>query len=252
MPSTPASVPALPRVAIVGLGAFGRFAQRLLSRHLPVVGLDLLADPAAAASLADCPVVVLAVPFAALAGLAEAIAPHLSPGCIVVDVCSIKQRPMALLRQRLPAHVALVATHPLFGPHSGRDGVAGLKVAFCTPRQRPGTRIAAFLRHCLGLKVFWLTPADHDRQMAHVQGLSHLIARALSAMDLPDLTLGTESYRHLVTMRDLLATDSPELFRTITRDNAEAAAVIARFAAELNRLTATVLDGRGGSGPATC
>ena len=48
----------------------------------------------------------------------------------------------------------VVATHPLFGPQSARDGIAGLKVAVCPIRGRRGARVAVFfLRERLRLNV---------------------------------------------------------------------------------------------------
>lgn len=133
-----------PQLGIIGFGAFGQLMVRELHPHFPLVAHDPAPDRAAAARygvtlvglerVARCPVVVLAVPVAQLAGCIAAIAPHLAPGALVLDVGSVKSGPAALLRLGLPDHVRIVATHPLFGPQSAARGVAGLKIAVCPIR----------------------------------------------------------------------------------------------------------------------
>ena len=66
--------------------------------------------------------VVVAVPVAAMPAVFDAIAPHVRPGALVADVGSVKMLPTRWMLERLPGHVDLVATHPLFGPQSARAG----------------------------------------------------------------------------------------------------------------------------------
>ncbi|MFC3133522.1 hypothetical protein ACFOHM_11125, partial [Microbaculum marinum] len=174
-----------------------------------------------------------------LAPLASRIGPLLKPGTLVVEVCSIKMKPLAVLAGCLPGSVDIVGTHPLFGPQSGRHGIAGLNVVVCTPPGRPGPRaeraarrVAGLLRS-LGLSVIRTGADEHDRQMAYVQGLTHAIARAIAALEVPPLDMTTATWRHLMRMADMVGGDSDDLFRTITRDNPHAAAVRERFAAAL-------------------
>ena len=45
-----------------------------------------------------------------------------------------KIKPATLMEKILPAGVDIVGTHPLFGPQSGKDGIAGLNIAVCNVR----------------------------------------------------------------------------------------------------------------------
>ena len=82
-----------PRLGLIGLGAFGRLTARHLSpwfeikAHDPAAtdgeGFAALTDLATAAA---CPTVVLAVPVGVLAETVAAIAPHLTPGALILDV----------------------------------------------------------------------------------------------------------------------------------------------------------------------
>ena len=225
------------RLGLIGFGAFGR----LTARHLSA-GFEILAhDPAAKddeglatltdlATAAACPTVVLAVPVEALEATLVAIGPHLRPDALVIDVGSVKVKPAQAMNALLPPGVRVVGTHPLFGPQSGKDGIAGLRIAVCEVRgAKDARRVAAFCRRALGLKVFQVSPEDHDREAATVQGLTHLIARVLMAMEPLPTRMTTASFDRLMQAVDMVRHDSPAVFRAIERDTPFAAEVRERF-----------------------
>ena len=233
-----------PRIALglIGAGAFGAFAVPHLrpffdiAVHDPRADLDRLCGawgvaPVGLAEAAARRVVVLAVPLGALRWVARALAPHLQPGALVVDVCSVKVRPLAILAEELPPGTAVVGTHPLFGPNSGRNGIAGLKVAVCGGEGRAAAAVERFLRGRLALDVTRATPEAHDRQMAYVQGLSHLVARSLKGLALPELSLGTAGFAQLEGLIELVGGDSDALLATVIGGNPFAPAVLERFLA---------------------
>lgn len=226
-----------PRLGLVGYGAFGRLAARHLSEWFRILAFDPAAgegddnaELSDLASVAACPVVVLAVPVEALAETAAAISAHLQPGAVVIDVGSVKVLPGRVLAEGLPAHVEIVGTHPLFGPQSARGGIEGLRIAVCAVRgARAARRVAAFCRHALKLKVFQVTTEDHDREAAVVQGLTHLIARVLLAMEPLPTRMTTVSFDRIMQAVEMVRHDSPAVFRAIERDNPYSAEVRDRF-----------------------
>lgn len=233
-----------PTLGLIGAGAFGAFCLPYLARHFEVSVCDPrpdLADLArshgvSAAGLsqtAACDIVLLAVPWRTLDTVARDIAAHLKPGALVVECCSIKVKPLKVLREALPDSVDIVGTHPLFGPQSGRNGVAGLNIAVCpvAGHTRAADRVARFLGTRLGLTVKRSSPEDHDRQMAYVQGLTHFLARSIAAMDVPPLDLTTNTWGHLMRMAETVRHDSDDLYRTIAVDNPYAEEVRERFLA---------------------
>ncbi|MCQ4160563.1 prephenate dehydrogenase/arogenate dehydrogenase family protein [Roseomonas sp. GC11] len=237
------STPARPHLGLIGLGAFGAFCRPHLERIGTVHGHDP-AQPGSAplAEAASQPVVILAVPVARLAEAARAIAPHLRPGALVVEVCSIKTHPLAVLRDLLPAHVELLGTHPLFGPQSGRDGIAGLRLVAC-PGGGAQARLALRMLRRLGLQVVAMTAEEHDRQMAWVQGLTHLVARLVAGLEMPALPHTTPSFDLLMRATAQVSQDSEALFRTITEDNPFVAGVKAQLLAGAERLLAPMPAG---------
>lgn len=226
-----------PTLGLIGYGAFGRLTARHLSPWFDILAHDPAAtDDAGFARLTDfataaaCPVVVLAVPVGVLPETLAALAPRLGPDALVLDVGSVKVGPARLMAEALPAGVRVVGTHPLFGPQSAADGIAGLRIAICPVRgDRIARRVAAFCRHALGLRVFLVSPEDHDREAATVQGLTHLIARVLLSMEPLPTRLTTASFERIMQAVEMVRHDSPAVFRAIERDNPYAAGVRARF-----------------------
>lgn len=235
-------------VGIIGFGAFGQFVARHIRPYFrlcaydPDPGLQPIAECHGVAltsleMVARCPVIVLATPVGRLQEIIDAISPHIQPGSLVLDVGSVKVGPADIMKRGLPAHAELVATHPLFGPQSARDGIAGLKIAVCPIRGRGCYRLAAFLRRQLRLKVIMTTPAEHDLEVATVQGLTHLIAKVLVQMEPLPKRMTTKSFDLLLEAVNMVRNDAPEVFEAIERANPYSSGVRNRFfelAAALN------------------
>jgi prephenate dehydrogenase len=154
-------------------------------------------------------------------------------------VASVKLEPTRLMQQILPPHVEIIASHPLFGPASAAEGLGGHRIAWCPLRGKGHRLLAAFLRG-QGLEVIETTPDQHDRDMAVVQGLTHLIARSLSRLGPLPQRMATRSFQKLAEAAAMVQDDSPELLATILRANPHAAEVRARFLAEAAGIAAEV------------
>lgn len=232
-------------LGLIGFGQFGRLAASLLAPRYDIVVHDSgVADAEVEAAglravsleeAAVCPVVIVAVPVAAMRAVFAQVAPHLRPGALVVDVGSVKTLPVQWMLELLPANVDIVATHPLFGPQSAQRGLAGQRMVICPVRGERHTRIFELAAE-LGLAPSITTPQEHDQEMAYVQALTHLIGRSLVNLQIPDETLKTSSYQHLLDLCGLVGGDSFELFRAIQTQNPYAADVVRAFVAEAQGL----------------
>jgi prephenate dehydrogenase len=231
--------PSIKTVGILGFGAFGRLIAAHLAQHFSLVVCDPALTPGKqghsrvrigdSADVGRCDVLILAVPVGELSAAIREIQPYLRPGSIVVDVGSVKVRPIEVMKAALPDFVEIVGTHPLFGPQSARAGIAGRKIAICPVRGRSALRIAAFLRAVLGLAVYLVSPEEHDRQAAIVQGVTHLIARVLVRMEPLPTELTTASFDHLMQATEMVRYDAASVYLAIERDNPYAAEVRERF-----------------------
>ena len=239
------SKPAIPSphitsIGLVGFGAFGRLIAEHLHPYFPLIAFDpLLVNVGehdhghvrfgTVAEVGRSDLVILAVPVGELSSAIAMLRPHLRPGSIVVDVGSVKVRPIAVMQAELPPDVEIVGTHPLFGPQSAKGGIAGRKIALCPVRGRSAPRIAAFLRRVLKLEVHIVSAEEHDRQAAIVQGVTHLVAKVLVRMEPLPKRLTTASFDHLMRATDMVRHDAASVFLAIERDNPYAAEVRAQF-----------------------
>jgi prephenate dehydrogenase len=163
-------------VGIIGAqGRMGSWLRRLLE---PVVGRLLTADvagePLTPEWVAACRVIILAVPVHAVEGVMRVIGPHTDPDGVVVDISSLKQTPLTAMLAHARGEV--VGAHPLFGP-----GAPSLQdqTVFLSPGR--GRRWLARLRRFLqeqGARPVIMDPERHDRLMAQVQTLRHLLLYA--------------------------------------------------------------------------
>jgi len=229
-------------MGIIGFGAFGRLMAQHLQAHFNILAYDPAPNAVPAgvevtdlARVAQADIVVLAVPVAAMRDTVRVIVPHLQEGALLLDVGSVKMQVADVLCDLVPAHVDVIATHPLFGPQSAKHGLRGLKIALCPLQGARHLPVAAFLR-ALGLQVIVTTPEKHDRELAMVQGVTHLIAKVLSRMDQRPRQMTTRSFEHLCKAVDMVRDDAPEVFQAIEMANPHASAVRQRFFAKAQAL----------------
>lgn len=217
-------------LGIIGVGAFGEFMLKYVipyfdvriydayknlddiegTYHLQVMSLE---------NVAKSDIVILCVPVKELEKTIQNIVPYLKTGQLVVDLCSVKCKPVAILQKYIPSGIDIMSLHPLFGPQSGKHGIAGFNIALCHVTGHRATCITEFLKQKLSLNVVATTPEKHDQEMAYVQGLTHMIAKVFVRMDIPEIHQQTKTYSHLNDMVELIRYDSEELFLAIQRDN---------------------------------
>lgn len=198
-------MPLIERLCIVGVGLIGGSLARAL-REKGVVGeivgvgrgvanleraVELgvvdrfFLDPEEGVRGAD--MVFLATPVCSIARLTARIAPHLAPGCIVTDGGSVKGEIVAACEPLMPAGTFFVGGHPIAGTE--RSGVeasfatlyAGRR-CIVTPTERTDpAAMAKVVRmwECAGSEVIVMDVEKHDRVLAAVSHLPHMVAYTL-------------------------------------------------------------------------
>src|SRR5262245_3459640 len=166
---------------IIGYGHFGRLlapalAQRgkVLVHDVDDTKVDGASDgvrPASLDEVAAADVVVLSVPFAALAGVLGEIQHRLGRDTVVMDVVSSKQRATELLEQTLPPEASFLATHPLFGPPSMTSIEPGLRIVVTAERGPAAAGLREFLEREVGVVAGSLSPGVQGRALAYMQPL---------------------------------------------------------------------------------
>jgi len=131
--------------------------------------------------------VVLATPVGTYEKFLSMITPYLKEGAIVSDVGSVKGALVETLSKLTPPHAHFVGAHPIAGREkSGVLAATGTLFRGCstivTPTEQTDPnaleRVSA-LWEKLGAKVRTLDPFEHDRILAAVSHLPHLLAYAL-------------------------------------------------------------------------
>jgi prephenate dehydrogenase len=237
-------------IGIVGFGQFGQFMAQHLAPFFDVAvcdSADLYREAEKIGvrwsdfeTVAAREIVIFAVPLKSFEPVLRRAVPYLRENALCLDVCSVKMEPLRLMRALLPQSVEIIGTHPLFGPQSGHAGIEGLRIALCPARTTRAAEVRKFLAADLKLKVLEKSPEEHDREMAHVQALTHFVARALDELHVIDSDLATVSYEELMRAARLVSEDSWELFQTIQLGNPFAATKRRMFIEKLIELESRV------------
>ena len=232
-------------VAILGPGLIGgslalALAERGLAQRLMIyarsphaldtirtAGIDaeLTGNPSEAVRDAD--VVILCVPIEAMAGLVHEIRDALKPTALVTDVGSVKGSVDCDLAPLLDGRALWIGSHPMAGSEQAGFAAAradlfeGAAVIVTPARstQQKARQRAEDLWRALGARVVNLSPEIHDRYVAQISHMPHLLAAALvchASSEARELASG--GFRD--TTR--IASGSPELWVEILLANREA------------------------------
>ena len=268
--------PLFDRIALIGIGLIGA----TIARDVKALGLarevvvstrsaetlkraeDLELGTSYALSAADAvegaDLIIVSVPVGASEAVARQIAPHLKPGAIVTDVGSTKASVIAQMAPHMPKSVHFIPGHPLAGTEkSGPDaGFTGLfQGRWCIFTPLPGTDAAALAKlkafwEALGSKIDEMDPEHHDKVLAIVSHLPHIIAYNIvgTADDLEAVTQSEVIKYSASGFRDFtrLAASDPTMWRDVCLHNKDAILeMLARFSEDLAYLQRAIRWGEG-------
>ena len=212
-------------IGIVGFGRFGRFAAEILRKDFLVSVFDRKIPSGQSGirsvplrEVARKPCLLLCVPISQMERVCRRLGPLLTPGQLVMDACSVKEEPLRLMLELFPESVEVLGTHPLFGPETGRHGIAGLEVVLCPGRCNRVRKVKQYLEK-LGLAVAVTTATEHDRAMARTQALFHFLAQGFSRLKMDPDTLATPGAAQLCRAFQDVRGDSRQLFRDLQQMN---------------------------------
>ncbi|WP_028748675.1 prephenate/arogenate dehydrogenase family protein [Rhizobium mesoamericanum] len=206
----------------------------------------------------DADLVIVSVPVGASESVAKEVASNLKVGAIVTDVGSTKASVIAQMQPHMPPHVHFIPGHPLAGTEkSGPDaGFAGLfEGRWCIFTPIAGTDETALKRlrrfwEALGSKVDEMDPEHHDKVLAIVSHLPHIIAYNIvgTADDLEAVTESEVIKYSASGFRDFtrLAASDPTMWRDVCLHNKDAILeMLARFSEDLAYLQRAIRWGEG-------
>jgi prephenate dehydrogenase len=255
------------RAVIVGSnGRMGQtLARKLMESGVSIVGVDLqdvAEDPAMAEHYLQCDarelspqgqehlgqsdLVVICLPEDAAIPSMPGIVRAARRDALLLDTLSVKGRIVDLLGQLRPTQ-EYISINPMFAPQVGflRQNVAVVAV-------NRGPRATAFLELITswGARVVELEPAEHDRLLALVQGLTHAALMAMGLV-LHDwgydveraLPVSTPPHRVALALLARMADIAPEVYWDIQHSNTYCADARRSLAEQMRRLSDIVEAG---------
>lgn len=219
-----------PIVGIYGYGRFGRFWANELKKDFEIWAYSKSNKRKEAAKdgvqwvsaekILTAPTIYFCVPINLFGSVLKKITSHLHAGQVIIDTCSVKEMPAQLMEKYAPKGVEIIATHPMFGPDSGKGGIAGLPFVYYPLRVSKKT-MDFWKKYWKGrgLRLIELSPKEHDKQAAYSQGVAHYLARVLHDMKLERTSIDVKGFSALMDMKEILGNDTWELFNDLQQNN---------------------------------
>ncbi len=199
------------RIAILGPGLLGGSLALAIRHFSPEAKIHLwarrgavveeiqrrgIADVAAtdlSSVLADADLVILATPVGIMEELSQAIREldGMAPGCVITDVGSVKAPVMTMFSEVLSgSNTHAIGSHPMAGSdkngieHARADLFEGAPCVITPSNDGGDAEVAAVGRlesfwQTIGMKTFVMLPDEHDRLVARISHLPHLVAAAM-------------------------------------------------------------------------
>jgi prephenate dehydrogenase len=253
------------KVTIVGVGLIGGslamvMKEKGLASHIVGVGRGIqnLKDASQLgivdeyttdllAGVKGASLVVLASPVCSITEIAKQISQHLDKGAIITDVGSVKNEIIQTVERSIPDGLFFVAGHPIAGTEN-----SGAKAAFSalfkemrcilTPTNKTNSGALGKIKNLweqAGSNVIIMSPEDHDRILAAVSHLPHIVAYSLV-----NSILGMKDSSNVLKycaggFKDFtrIASSSPEMWRDIFLLNKdEILKTVTNFQEEISKL----------------
>ena len=200
----------------------------------------------------DADITVICAPVQVIPELLEKISDHLKPGSVLTDVGSTKASICNAAEKYLQKDISFIGSHPMAG--SEKTGLENAhsdlfkgQACILTPTNQSDTGSLAIVRNFweeLGMQVGETTPADHDRIVAAMSHLPHILASVLCEnLIKKDPAWKAFSGKGLRDTTRVAAGDA-ELWRQILDDNSPAILeMLNHFSADLEQFSHALKQG---------
>ena len=125
-------------IGIIGFGRFGKLLTKYLSEDFKVYIFNRSDKneeikktngiPASLEEVCKKDVVIPCVPISQFEETLNEIKGLLKENSLIIDVCSVKEYPVEVMKKILPEKTQILATHPMFGPDSAAESLKDRKV----------------------------------------------------------------------------------------------------------------------------
>jgi prephenate dehydrogenase len=234
-------------IGIIGFSRFGQLLAKILKPFGEIFvynrsdksqeAKDLNVKWSSFETVCQADWVFIAVAISATEQMIKKIAPLLKKDSLVMDVCSVKVLPAKWLQTYLSQQNEIMATHPMFGPDSAKEGTKGLQWVLCPLRISLATlnKVKEVLNK-LEVKIIETTPEDHDQQTAVSLALVHFIGRGLENFGLKDQAIKTLGFERLLKVNETVTRDSWQLFFDMQKFNPYTKKIRKKFITALKKV----------------
>ncbi|MDK2891950.1 prephenate dehydrogenase [Methanohalophilus sp.] len=197
----------------------------------------------------DCDIVIVSVPIDITPEIIRQAAPLMKPGSLLMDLTSIKKKPVEAMIEASPEDVELLGTHPMFGPSI--PSLQG-QTFILTPVKNRCENWFPKIRKLLekqGAHIEIITPQEHDHIVSIVQGLTHFAYITIGAT-LKELDFDVQGSRRFMSpvyeiMLDFVGRilgQNPWLYAQIQMQNPEIPNVHRTFIEQCEKLSQLVVE----------
>lgn len=239
------------KTAVGIIGSQGRMGSWLLAQlrqlSLNVVGTDKVSPSNLAAFTASCDIVILAIPSAAFSDVTKIIGSTLRPENLLIDVASLKENTVRDMLDNTDCEV--IGAHPMFGPSakSFRDQLCYI----CPARTTIWLPKLEDFLISQGSKFKLMSPEKHDRLMATVQTLRHVMITSMglalreTGFDISqDSEIAGEWFQVLTRMMTHQFDQPSELYADLAINNRHAKEVLELFREKSNEVIDAASSGQ--------
>jgi len=235
-------------IAIIGLGRFGSFWGKHLSKYYPVYGYDSNIERKEQVqsfivwnNLEDClqkDFIFITTPIRSIEKFLKENTKRFAKESVVIDCASVKLCVVDWLERYLPQETYFAACHPLFGPDSAKMGLKKQQISL-QPGRIPYVKyqqLVNIFRDDLELNILNLTADEHDRLMAYNLSFIHHLGRTFHSMEIfkvPLMMAGLEKLNHI---SGVVMNDADELFQDFYRYNPYANEVKEKFVKSFEKI----------------
>lgn len=205
------------KVAIVGLGRFGKTLKKLLGNNFELI----LINRSNPSDIVKADAVFYCVPISSFESVIKSHKKFFKPNHLLIDVLSVKIHPKKVFEKHLRGlKTQALLTHPMFGPDSSKEGFNNLPIIidkFKSNAENFSFWKSFFVKK--GLKVIEMSAQKHDRLAANSQGVAHFIGRLLEKFDFKPTEIDSLGSKKLQEVMEQTCNDTWQLFSDLQKFN---------------------------------
>ncbi len=209
------------------------------------LGVEFAHDLDAAISSND--IVIVTVPIDITEKVIAETAPKMKSGSLLMDLTSLKVGPTEAMQKYAPNDVEILGTHPMFGPSI--PSLHG-QIFILTPIEERSNKWFPVMRSLFednGAHIEVIDPAEHDRFVSVVQGLTHFAYITIgTTFESLDFSVN-ESRRFMSPVYDIMLDfvgrilgQNPYLYALIQMENPEVLKVHDAFMQQCSEMSSIV------------